>query len=174
MTETKGDILHLAGLVDLRYIVGTCMSKSLCIILYLQACAKTCDFVCSQLTSIQDSLDGKNLESVLTEFGTRFHRQLFEHLQQFQYTSIGKHYLFYRLVPLWLFFFCFSHFWVANQRLCLCGQQTVTKNAARVAEGEGAGVGMPLAMIASTPTPHVRNASCFRCSFLLAAVEWGN
>lgn len=53
------------------------------------ACAKTCDFVYSQLTAIQDSLDGKNLESVLTEFGTRFHRQLFEHLQQFQYTSIG-------------------------------------------------------------------------------------
>ena len=115
------------------------MSKSLCIILYLQACAKTCDFVCSQLTSIQDSLDGKNLESVLTEFGTRFHRQLFEHLQQFQYTSIGKHYLFYRLVSLWLFFFCFSHFWVANQRLCLCGQQTVTKSAARVAERGGGG-----------------------------------
>ena len=129
------------------------MSKSLCIILYLQACAKTCDFVCSQLTSIQDSLDGKNLESVLTEFGTRFHRQLFEHLQQFQYTSIGKHYLFYRLVPLWLFFFCFSHFWVANQRLCLCGQQTVTTSAARVAEGVGAGVGRPLAMIPSTPPP---------------------
>lgn len=66
----------------------------------LQACAKTCDFVYSQLTSIQDSLDGKNLESVLTEFGTRFHRQLFEHLQQFQYTSIGKHYLFYCFVSL--------------------------------------------------------------------------
>ena len=66
----------------------------------LQACAKTCDFVHSQLTSIQGSLDGKNLESVLTEFGTRFHRQLFEHLQQFQYTSIGKHYLLYRLVSL--------------------------------------------------------------------------
>lgn len=81
------------------------MCKLLCVILCFQACAKTCDFVCSQLTSIQDSLDGKNLESVLTEFGTRFHRQLFEHLQQFQYTSIGKHYLFYSLVSLWLFSF---------------------------------------------------------------------
>ncbi|KAJ7390525.1 Exocyst complex component 5 [Desmophyllum pertusum] len=53
------------------------------------ACARTCEFVYSQLTSMQESLDGKNLESVLTEFGTRMHRQLFEHLQQFQYTSIG-------------------------------------------------------------------------------------
>lgn len=53
------------------------------------ACAKTCDFINSQLSFIQESLDGKNLESVLTEFGTRIHRQLYEHLQQFQYTSIG-------------------------------------------------------------------------------------
>ncbi|KAK2552863.1 Exocyst complex component 5 [Acropora cervicornis] len=41
------------------------------------------------LSFIQDSLDGKNLESALTEFGTRIHRQIFEHLQQYQYTSIG-------------------------------------------------------------------------------------
>ena len=95
------------------------MSKSLCVVVCLQACAKTCDFVYSQLTSIQDSLDGKNLESVLTEFGTRFHRQLFEHLQQFQYTSIGKHYLFYGLVSLLLFFFCFCNFRVGTQRVCL-------------------------------------------------------
>lgn len=40
-------------------------------------------------------MDGKNLESVLTEFGTRIHRQVFEHLQQFQYTSIGKQCLFH-------------------------------------------------------------------------------
>lgn len=53
------------------------------------ACAKTCEFIYSQLSFIQDSLDGKNLESVLTEFGIRVHRQIYEHLQQFQYTSIG-------------------------------------------------------------------------------------
>lgn len=53
------------------------------------ACAKTCEFIYSQLTFIRESMDGKNLESVLTEFGTRIHRQVFEHLQQFQYTSIG-------------------------------------------------------------------------------------
>ena len=58
--------------------------------LYFQACAKTCEFIYSQLLFIQDSLDGKNLESVLTEFGIRVHRQIYEHLQQFQYTSIGK------------------------------------------------------------------------------------
>lgn len=53
------------------------------------ACAKTCEFIYSQRKFIQESMDGKNLESVLTEFGTRIHRQVFEHLQQFQYTSIG-------------------------------------------------------------------------------------
>lgn len=53
------------------------------------ACARTCEFIASQLSFIQDSLDGKNLESVLTEFGTRIHRQIYEHLQQYQYTSIG-------------------------------------------------------------------------------------
>ncbi|XP_015776184.1 PREDICTED: exocyst complex component 5-like [Acropora digitifera] len=53
------------------------------------ACARACEFIHSQLSFIQDSLDGKNLESALTEFGTRIHRQIFEHLQQYQYTSIG-------------------------------------------------------------------------------------
>lgn len=74
-----------------------------CFVLCLQACAKTCDFVYSQLAFIQESLDGKNLESVLTEFGTRIHRQLFEHLQQFQYTSIGKQCLFYNVFPCCIF-----------------------------------------------------------------------
>ena len=60
-----------------------------------QACAKTCEFIYSQRKFIQESMDGKNLESVLTEFGTRIHRQVFEHLQQFQYTSIGKQCLFH-------------------------------------------------------------------------------
>jgi hypothetical protein len=38
---------------------------------------------------IRDSLDGKNVEALMMEFGTRFHRIIYEHLQQFQYNSAG-------------------------------------------------------------------------------------
>lgn len=38
---------------------------------------------------IRDCLDGKNVESVLTELGTRFHRTIYEHLLQFQFSSFG-------------------------------------------------------------------------------------
>ena len=51
---------------------------------------KTCQFIRMKLDKIRESLDGKNLESVLTEFGTRIHRVLFEHLQQFIYSDIGR------------------------------------------------------------------------------------
>ncbi|XP_031564159.1 exocyst complex component 5-like [Actinia tenebrosa] len=53
------------------------------------ACAKSCKFICSQHERIREALDGKNLEAVLTEFGTRIHRLLFEHLQQFTFSSDG-------------------------------------------------------------------------------------
>eukprot|EP00794_Sanderia_malayensis_P019823 gene19822-21763_t len=36
-----------------------------------------------------NSLDGKNLEVVLTEIGVRFHKTLLDHLHQFTYTSNG-------------------------------------------------------------------------------------
>jgi len=38
---------------------------------------------------IKDSLDGKNVDSFLMELGVRFHRVVFEHLQQFQFNSAG-------------------------------------------------------------------------------------
>lgn len=53
------------------------------------ACRKVLQFVNSQVEKIRDSLDGKNVEAVLLELGTRFHRVIFEHLQQFQYSSVG-------------------------------------------------------------------------------------
>ncbi|EDO34386.1 predicted protein [Nematostella vectensis] len=53
------------------------------------ACSKSCQFIRAQLERIRDALDGKNLESVLTEFGTRIHRLLFEHLQQYTYSYDG-------------------------------------------------------------------------------------
>jgi len=58
-------------------------------LLYSQACAKVCKFMKSQVETIRLSLDGKNVDAVLTELGTRFHRVIYEHLQQFQYNSTG-------------------------------------------------------------------------------------
>ena len=58
--------------------------------LYYEACAKVCKFMKSQVETIRQSLDGKNVDAVLTELGTRFHRVIYEHLQQFQYNSTGE------------------------------------------------------------------------------------
>ena len=57
---------------------------------YYEACAKVCKFMKSQVETIRLSLDGKNVDAVLTELGTRFHRVIYEHLQQFQYNSTGE------------------------------------------------------------------------------------
>jgi len=46
-------------------------------------------YVKSQLDVIRFGLDGKNIESVLTEFGIRFHRVVYDHLLQFQFNSFG-------------------------------------------------------------------------------------
>lgn len=34
-------------------------------------------------------MDGKNVDSVLMEFGVRFHRLIYEHLQQYSYGCMG-------------------------------------------------------------------------------------
>lgn len=34
-------------------------------------------------------MDGKNVDTVLTELGVRFHRLIHEHLQQYSYSSMG-------------------------------------------------------------------------------------
>ncbi|KAK2162172.1 hypothetical protein LSH36_102g02090 [Paralvinella palmiformis] len=46
-------------------------------------------YINSQLDPLHFGLDGKNVDAVLTEFGIRFHRVVYEHLQQFQYNSMG-------------------------------------------------------------------------------------
>lgn len=46
-------------------------------------------YVKSQLGVIRFGLDGKNIAAVLTEFGIRFHRVVYDHLLQFQYNSFG-------------------------------------------------------------------------------------
>nr|CAD7460981.1 unnamed protein product [Timema tahoe] len=53
------------------------------------ACLAVVQFVGSTVDRIRDSLDGKNVESLMTELGVRFHRVVYEHLQQFQYNSAG-------------------------------------------------------------------------------------
>jgi hypothetical protein len=57
---------------------------------YFQACSKVVKFISSIALTIHGSLDGKNVEVVLTELGNRLHRGIFKHLQQFQYNSVGR------------------------------------------------------------------------------------
>lgn len=52
-------------------------------------CVKVVRFLKQYVDKIRDCLDGKNVEAVLTELGTRFHRVIYEHLLQFQYSSFG-------------------------------------------------------------------------------------
>lgn len=53
------------------------------------ACLAVVQYVSMMITHIRDRLDEKNVESVLTELGVRFHRVIYEHLQQFQFNSAG-------------------------------------------------------------------------------------
>lgn len=53
------------------------------------ACLEVTKYLQETIAKIRDSLDGKSLDSVLTELGIRFHRVIYEHLQQFQFNSAG-------------------------------------------------------------------------------------
>ncbi|KAG9509621.1 Tyrosine-protein phosphatase 10D, partial [Fragariocoptes setiger] len=53
------------------------------------ACAKVCKFVRAVTDKIKDCLDGENVVAVSTEFGVRFHKTISDHLQQYQFSSIG-------------------------------------------------------------------------------------
>jgi hypothetical protein len=53
------------------------------------ACLKVVRFVMSQVDKIRGSLDGKNIECVLLELGVRLHRVIYDHLQQFTFSSSG-------------------------------------------------------------------------------------
>lgn len=57
--------------------------------LYLKACSKVCAYLSKQVERVRKSMDGKNVDTVLTELGVRFHRLIHEHLQQFSYSSMG-------------------------------------------------------------------------------------
>lgn len=56
---------------------------------FFKACSKVCAYVSKQVERVRRSMDGKNVDTVLTELGVRFHRLIHEHLQQFSYSSMG-------------------------------------------------------------------------------------
>ena len=53
------------------------------------ACVRVVKFVNYQVNRLRESLDGKNIEFVLYELGIRLHRVIYDHLQQFTYSSAG-------------------------------------------------------------------------------------
>jgi len=53
------------------------------------ACSKVCKFVKVVISKILDCLDGENVHSVYTEFGLRFYKTIYEHVQKFEFNSIG-------------------------------------------------------------------------------------
>ena len=61
----------------------------ICAFCALQACAKVTKYVAGVVQQLRSGLDGKNVDVALREFGIRFHRTIFEHLQQYQYSSMG-------------------------------------------------------------------------------------
>jgi len=53
------------------------------------ACRKVIEYLGRCITQMKSSLDGENIEIVLSEFGIRFHSLIFEHLQTYQYSFTG-------------------------------------------------------------------------------------
>ncbi|KZC11283.1 Exocyst complex component 5 [Dufourea novaeangliae] len=53
------------------------------------ACLTVVQYVTAMIRHIRNTLDGKNLNNVLTELGVRFHKVIYDHLQQFQFNSAG-------------------------------------------------------------------------------------
>ena len=59
-----------------------------------EACQKVVTYVDQCRRVLDQSLDGKNLELVLLEFGIRLQRVIYEHIQQFVISEIGWFVLF--------------------------------------------------------------------------------
>ncbi|XP_076667116.1 exocyst complex component Sec10 [Andrena cerasifolii] len=53
------------------------------------ACLTVVQYVTGMIRHIRNTLDEKNLNTVLTELGVRFHKVIYDHLQQFQFNSAG-------------------------------------------------------------------------------------
>ena len=54
------------------------------------ACTRVIRLINHLIEEITKTFDGKNLNSVLKELGLKFHRCLFDHLTQYQYSELGK------------------------------------------------------------------------------------
>lgn len=54
-----------------------------------QACVQVVQQLKPFIAQIQRCMDGENLSAVLNDFGVRLHRVIFEHFQQFQYSTTG-------------------------------------------------------------------------------------
>ncbi|EEC06847.1 sec10, putative [Ixodes scapularis] len=51
---------------------------------------KVVKYLTKCIDKIRDSLDGTNVDAVLLELGMRFHRTIYEHIQTFQYSTVGE------------------------------------------------------------------------------------
>lgn len=54
------------------------------------ACQHVVQQIIPIIRQIQKFLDGENSKGVMNEIGIRLHRTIYEHLQQFQFTTAGK------------------------------------------------------------------------------------
>lgn len=52
------------------------------------ACSTVCQYINQCIAQIKKTIDGENLTEVLQELGIRFHRVIYEHLQQYQYNTL--------------------------------------------------------------------------------------
>lgn len=54
------------------------------------ACEHVVQQIIPIIKQVQRCLDGDNLKGIMNEIGVRLHRVIYEHLQQFQYTTAGN------------------------------------------------------------------------------------
>lgn len=59
------------------------------IYIYPQACLTVVQTIQPIIDQIKKCVDGENVQATLTEFGTRLHRVIYEHLQQMQFNTAG-------------------------------------------------------------------------------------
>lgn len=64
-------------------------NEELALAVSTSACSKVCKFVKLVTGKILDCLDGENVDKVYTEFGSRFYKAIYEHLQRYEFSSIG-------------------------------------------------------------------------------------
>lgn len=56
---------------------------------FLKACRDVVQAITPIIEQIKKCVDGENLQSILTEFGIRLHRVIYDHLQTLQFNTVG-------------------------------------------------------------------------------------